>query len=319
MTTEGHAMTRLKATLSALLGQPKKKAPAPQLLRTTVQGQEILYQLVRSPRRKSVTLEISPQQGLLVKVPLRYPNVEIQRLLAHRQKWIATHLQRMQAKANTQQQQQAQKWRTGMELWVEGQPTRLEVISPAGAAPRKAQVAWQKGLLQVTLPAVLPPSHGSAWPAAAPQWEQPSLWEGDETALAALTAPIPTPAPAVLTHRQQQVKTAVTAWLKSKAKTTLLERTAYWANQMGLSYQQVRIKNQRRRWGSCSAKGNINLNWRLIMAPPEVLDYVVVHELAHRVHLNHSHAFWAVVARTFTGHEAARSWLTEHGSRLMAL
>ena len=80
----------------------------------------------------------------------------------------------------------------------------------------------------------------------------------------------------------------------------------------------VKMREQRSRWGSCSSSGNINYNWRLIMAPPFVLDYVAAHEVAHLVEMNHSAAFWATVKRTLPDMERGRAWLKAHGRKLMA-
>ena len=73
------------------------------------------------------------------------------------------------------------------------------------------------------------------------------------------------------------------------------ERTAYFAKRMGVTYNRITIREQKTRWGSCSAAGNLNFNWKLVLMPPEILDYVVVHELAHRREMNHSPRFWAIV------------------------
>ena len=86
---------------------------------------------------------------------------------------------------------------------------------------------------------------------------------------------------------------------------------------MGIPYAAVRIKDQRTLWGSCSKEGNLNFNWRLALAPPEILDYVVVHELAHRRELNHSKRFWSLVQQWCPQHRGRRKWLRENGARLM--
>jgi predicted metal-dependent hydrolase len=88
------------------------------------------------------------------------------------------------------------------------------------------------------------------------------------------------------------------------------------ATEMGITYGRVAIRDQKTRWGSCSRAGNLNFNWRLVLAPPAVLDYVVVHELAHRVELNHSARFWRVVARYCPAMNAHRTWLRTHGATL---
>ena len=78
------------------------------------------------------------------------------------------------------------------------------------------------------------------------------------------------------------------------------------------------MRRQRSKWGSCSSAGNLNFNCLLLLAPLEVLDYVVVHELCHRLEMNHSPRFWAEVRRVLPDYEAARGWLREEGGSLMA-
>lgn len=74
------------------------------------------------------------------------------------------------------------------------------------------------------------------------------------------------------------------------------------------------MREQKTRWGSCSAAGNLNFNWKLILMPPEILDYVVVHELAHRKELNHSKAFWSVVEQILPDYKERRRWLKTEGA-----
>ena len=87
---------------------------------------------------------------------------------------------------------------------------------------------------------------------------------------------------------------------------------------VGTDYGRVTIRCQRTRWGSCSAKGNLNFNCLLLLAPPEALDSVVVHELCHRKHMNHSAAFYAEVLRVFPDYRKWNGWLREHGAALLA-
>jgi hypothetical protein len=93
-------------------------------------------------------------------------------------------------------------------------------------------------------------------------------------------------------------------------------RAEFWAAELGVTFGAVRVKDQRTLWGSCSPDGNLNFNWRLTLAPPDTLDYVVIHELAHRVEMNHSRAFWAVVERACPDHRRHRRWLRENGAAL---
>jgi predicted metal-dependent hydrolase len=88
------------------------------------------------------------------------------------------------------------------------------------------------------------------------------------------------------------------------------------AEQQGCSVGHVTVRNQSSRWGSCSARGNISLNWRLIQVPPEVRDYVILHELMHTKEMNHSSRFWNLVAQACPGWELSEKWLKVNGPRL---
>jgi len=101
------------------------------------------------------------------------------------------------------------------------------------------------------------------------------------------------------------------------AKKIIPEKVAYYARLMGVTYGRIAIRKQKTKWGSCSQDGNLNFNCLLMMAPPEVLDYVVVHELCHRLEMNHSARFWALVERVLPNYRISKKWLKEHGSRLM--
>jgi len=88
------------------------------------------------------------------------------------------------------------------------------------------------------------------------------------------------------------------------------------ARDLGITVSRVGVRNQRSRWGSCSRKGAITLNWRLLLMPDWVRDYVIVHELMHRRRMDHSRAFWALVASVYPNYREAIGWLREHGSTL---
>ena len=105
--------------------------------------------------------------------------------------------------------------------------------------------------------------------------------------------------------------------LRERAKSVLAQRTAYFARQVGVTYGRITVRDQKTRWGSCSQTGNLNFNFRLILAPLEVLDYVVVHELCHRRQMNHSTQFWQEVAQVLPDYRKRKAWLTENGWRLM--
>lgn len=101
-------------------------------------------------------------------------------------------------------------------------------------------------------------------------------------------------------------------FLEREAKRHFAARSAELSAATGIPFERLFVRNQRSRWGSSSGKGNISVNWRAIMLPPAVQDYLVIHELAHQVHLNHSKAFWEVVERFCPDYRAANKWLRDH-------
>lgn len=108
-------------------------------------------------------------------------------------------------------------------------------------------------------------------------------------------------------------------WYVKQAQQQLLERTLHWAAQLGVHPSRISLRDQKTRWGSCSSRGAISFNWRIIMAPPAVLDYLVVHELCHMLHPNHSAAYWREVARHLPDCRDLRRWLRQNSSLLMKL
>ncbi len=114
------------------------------------------------------------------------------------------------------------------------------------------------------------------------------------------------------------------AWLRrpspeelAPARELINARAAHWAAALGLRYNRVSVRAQRTLWGSCSRRGNLNFNWRLAGAPPEALDYVVIHELCHLREMNHSRRFWAHVAAACPDYRQRRRWLRLNGASLM--
>jgi len=105
--------------------------------------------------------------------------------------------------------------------------------------------------------------------------------------------------------------------LYREARTDLQERVACYAPLMGVTWGKITIRSQKTRWGSCSSRGNLNFNCLLMLAPPRVRDYVVVHELCHRKEMNHSARFWHLVEEILPDWRQSRQWLRENGTALM--
>ena len=113
--------------------------------------------------------------------------------------------------------------------------------------------------------------------------------------------------------RDYEQNPALEAQYRKEARRRITERAAYFAEKMGVDYGRIAIKAAKTRWGSCSARGNLNFHWKLILMPPAILDYVVVHELAHRIEMNHSPRFWTQVERILPDYRERRRWLKENG------
>ena len=111
---------------------------------------------------------------------------------------------------------------------------------------------------------------------------------------------------------------ALEQWYRSEAAKLITEKTTKLSSQMGIDYKRILIRGQKTRWGSCSRKKNLSFNWKLIMAPEPVVEYVVIHELLHLKEMNHSKRFWELVARYCPGWREHKKWLKQHESDLTA-
>lgn len=120
----------------------------------------------------------------------------------------------------------------------------------------------------------------------------------------------------VPTSHQNRRRDALKAWYINRAKETILSRVAKTAHELGVKYKASKIVDNQYRWGSCTVDNSVNFNWRLIKAPMFVIDYVIVHELAHLLESNHTDRFWNIVRASNSTTEKARTWLKEHGQVL---
>jgi predicted metal-dependent hydrolase len=120
----------------------------------------------------------------------------------------------------------------------------------------------------------------------------------------------------VVSCGKDDVRDVLIHWYRQRALETITERCAHFSRSTGLRPSRIKISNAGKRWGSCSSRGNLNFAWRLVMAPLEVIDYVVVHELCHLREMNHSQQFWARVSSIMPDYEPRRKWLQENGRYL---
>lgn len=122
----------------------------------------------------------------------------------------------------------------------------------------------------------------------------------------------------LLTPAEAKRLEAIKKRYRDAARARFEERVAYYHPLTGGRYTSITVRDQKSRWGSCSSRGTLSFNYRLIFAPPVILDYVVVHELCHLTHMNHSKDFWNKVASVMPEYEIHREWLKKHGHELSA-
>lgn len=216
-------------------------------------------------------------------------------------------------------------------------PVKVGLRRSARARRLSLRVSRLDGRVTLTLPARVPLREGIAFAESRAAWlrghlarvggsERPVLgstipFRGAELPL--LAAPVRRATlrdgALLLPDEPDRVAARVAAFLKTQARDRLAQASDRFAADLGRGYRRLTLRDVRSRWGSCSSRGDLMYSWRLIMAPPAVLDYVAAHEVAHLERMDHSPAFWAVVARLFPDHAACRRWLREQGETLHRL
>ncbi len=175
------------------------------------------------------------------------------------------------------------------------------------------QADWMKARVEARAKRVMPPKEWTVGTQVLFRGESFPLEvdpEGSSMTLGPLRLP---PARSLETNLRPHVERC----LRALAAVELPRRTQELARLHGFEVRGIQVRNQRSRWGSCSARGVLSINWHLIQLPPEVCDYILLHELAHLRFLNHSPRFWAEVARICPGYEAAERWIKAHGGRVL--
>ena len=118
------------------------------------------------------------------------------------------------------------------------------------------------------------------------------------------------------TEQTKEVSNQIMLWYKAQARRFFTQEVEAEKAKYHFKYNEISIKDTVSRWGSCSTQKNFNFNWRLVMAPPEILSYVVNHEIAHLSYMNHSKEFWALVSQRFPKYIEAKKWLKTNGANL---
>lgn len=215
--------------------------------------------IIRSSR-KTISLEISAEAQLIVRLPRLTSLGFAQKLIEEKRDWI-------QKKLKIAKQKNAQliprQFQEGEEFWFLGESFFLKID-----ADQKIPLIREGNLIKVA------------------------------------------------SRYNLNLKEVLEGWYKREALKKIKERVHFYYAITGLKYNKIRITSAQRRWGSCSYQGNLNFNWRLIMAPEEVLDYVVVHEMVHLKEKNHASRFWKEVEKVLPQYKQQRKWLKENGYQL---
>jgi predicted metal-dependent hydrolase len=253
----------------------------------------LAYRLSVSPRARRISIRVSPRDGVRVTVPRRHDLREVERFIDSKREWIAKHLDRFEAQR------------------ASAPPlTRPEAIELPALGERWSVVYRETAARRVT---VRVSSVVQPLPVAA---EEPG-------SLAQLALFPSTPAVAACELQvtgaigdTRAVHTALRRWLRGYAAAALLPWLRALSAELDLPFTRAAVRGQRTRWGSCTAQHAISLNWKLVLLPRAAARYVLVHELAHTRHLNHSARFWTLVERHEPGYAALRKTLREAGARL---
>jgi predicted metal-dependent hydrolase len=232
----------------------------------TYQDHEISFRVLRS-RRRGLLLSLDPEEGLLVRAPLRASLEQVDRLVLDKAPWVLKHLQRL-ARQGLPPRPHA--FQDGETFPFQGRDRVLQVLLARRGGRPGAEL--MDGRLVVLLGQELGPE-----------------------------------------ARALAVARALALWYRRQAALWLPPRAAAFALALGLKPPLVRVRDQKRRWGSCGRQGVLQLNWRLVMAPPELADYVAAHEVCHLLVRGHSPRFWGLVAGLLPDYAARRARLRQSG------
>lgn len=247
--------------------------------RVILAGQSIEYGVRLSNRAKNLRLQVTPDMGLTVVAPTNFNLLEIEKILQLKKDWILNqfHYFNQLAEARPHSASPAPEPQASIDA---GKITLLN--SPLLYLGRECHVLLNiepelKGLIKVNL-------------------KKATL--------------------RVAVADEGQAVAAVEKWYYQRANYYINKRTEMLSKVIGVTYNSITVRQLKTRWGSCSGHKNLNFNWRLIMAPPSVIDYVIIHELCHLIELNHSKRFWAIVASRCPTYDKERNWLRSNISKL---
>lgn len=233
-------------------------------LAETITIDELVVTVVRSARRKSLSLEVD-SDGAKARAPERMRRSTIEKFIQGKYQWLKYH--------------------------YEHRPTPLEPLNLTNGTVLK--LLDEDYTLRIDL---------------------------QESGSVKITSDsIYIPLAAAKTDTKTALKNKLHRWYKQQSRTYLQDKVMFFADEMQIPLSKnikIKVRDYKRRWGSCSHKGDLTFNWRIIMAPEEVVDYVAIHEIAHLIEFNHSKRFWNIVSAQCPQWKQQRDWLNQHGSNL---
>ena len=244
-----------------------------------IEGLDVPLVLRRSPRARRYSLQVSEaRRSAVLTVPTFSTLADAEQFLARHMNWLKERLDGLCDPVP---------FAHGAVIPLRGLAHQLSFVGPV----RRRGVVWVEDLDDSRL---------------APVWPE---------GLAAVTEDLPLLNVAGEAHHAPR---RLLDWLKRQAHADLRLRVRNHADRLGLAPKRISVRDQTTRWGSCSSTGTLSFSWRLILAPPFVLDYLAAHEVAHLKEMNHGPSFWALVAHTMPRQAEARDWLQTYGSQLHA-
>ena len=252
---------------------------------------ELFYRVTYSKKRTTLAIVLHRPDGIEVKAPAGYPLSSIRTLVLGKSPWI---LKKLACFADEASRTVVRNYASGELFYVLGQGITLTIIRETGGSRRGFDDRGCEGDIC-----------DRAVPGAA----------GTRIALCKTSLTVPVPGNLTDQETRDYVKAMVLSWYRETATRILRERVQFFSSVLGIPVPAFRVRNIRRRWGSCSADDHLSFNMRLVMAPKDQIDYVVLHEMCHIFHKDHQAGFWAAVGRYMPDYRERRAALRREGWR----
>jgi len=250
---------------------------------------KIEYNLIKS-KRKTITISVDPKGNVLVKAPLRLSDEKVLELVKQKSSWIEQKLLLVEEAGGQKQDKQ---YVNGETFYYLGKEYRLQLVDDP--IRKKLTVNIYDDILVVTTPI----SKAGIM--------NKSIINSNVIKSSKINEGI---------ANEAFIKSAITKWYKKMAQVKILERVTYYESLFNEKRGSVIVKEQKKRWGSCSQDGTLRFNWRIIMAPEAIIDYIVVHEMCHLRYMNHAREFWNLVERILPDYKIRKDWLKKNGLTL---